>query len=823
MKQRFSVTGMTCAACSAHVEKAVKSLAGVTDVQVNLLQNSMTVDFNEQTTTVLAIETAVKRAGYGIRHASDTTEKHTHSLTKRLVISLVFLLLLMVVSMGHMLGMPLPPFMEGGEGAWCFAAVQLLLVAPIVVMNRVYFIKGIPALFRGAPTMDSLIAVGSAAALIHGLISFVLILVRTGEGAFSAAHSLAMNLYIESAGMILTLVTVGKLLESRSKSHTTDAISRLVDLAPTRATVLRHETEQEIAAADVVVGDTVVIRAGQTVPVDGIVLSGSGAVNEAAITGESLPVEKLPGDTVTGATVARTGYFTFRATHVGEDTTLSRIIRLVEEAGSSKAPISRLADKVAGIFVPVVLGIALVTALVWLVLGHGISFALSLAISVLVISCPCALGLATPTAIMVGTGKGAEHGILIKSAESLELTHKIDTVVLDKTGTVTEGHPVVTDVIPFGAIDTARLLSLTASLEHASEHPLASAITEAAAAQNLTLSPVDHFETLPGKGIRGIVDTCRIAAGNARLVTEEQADLAAFSQAKTLAEQGKTPLFILVNGTPAGMIAVSDPVKPEAAEAIATLHKYGINTVMLTGDNTRTATAVCTQVGIARCVAEVLPQDKEAEIRRLQAEGRRVAMIGDGINDAPALIAADVGIAIGAGTDIALDCADIILVRSSLTDAATAFRLSRATVRNIKQNLFWAFFYNLCGIPLAAGVFYPLFGLTLNPMFGAAAMSLSSLFVVSNALRLRYFRTERDHKSDKKKESSTMQKTLTIEGMMCQHCRAHAEKALNEIPGVTATVTLETATATVTHDGTVSDETLKAAIKEAGYEVTAIS
>ena len=849
MKKSFEVTGMTCSACSSHVEKSVRKLQGVAEVSVNLLQNRMQVEYDDKALTEAAIMEAVEKAGYGAcplepasqgkareaRRQSGALDQELASMRRRLWVSIAFLVPLMYISMGHMMGLPLPGFFHGAANAVTLAFTQLLLTLPILYVNRKYYQVGFKTLLRGAPNMDSLIAIGSSAAVVYGLVAIYAIGWGLGHGDMQLVEQYSMDLYFESAGTIVTLITVGKYLEARSKGRTSDAISKLMNLAPKTAVVLREGEEVSIPLDQVQVGDTVVVRPGQSVPVDGVVLEGSSAVDESALTGESIPVEKGPGDRVIGATVNRSGYFTFRASKVGDDTTLAQIIRLVEEANSSKAPIAKLADRVSGIFVPTVIAIAIVAAAVWLLLGYPVDFALSIGIAVLVISCPCALGLATPTAIMVGTGKGAENGILIKSAESLEIAHQVDTVVLDKTGTVTMGRPAVTGLMPAGGVDPAELMTLAASVEARSEHPLAVAIVERAKQEGLPLRDAADFAATAGQGVSAVMDGQRILAGNLKMMREAGVPLEGLdSAAAEWANQGKTPLYFSREGRMLGLIALEDEVKPTSRAAIDAMKAMGMKVVMLTGDNKATAAAIQRRMGISRVVAEVMPQDKEEEVRRLQAEGHKVAMIGDGINDAPALARADVGIAIGAGTDVAIESADIVLMKSDLMDAVTAVQLSRATIRNIKQNLFWAFFYNSVGIPLAAGVFYGLLGWKLNPMFGAAAMSLSSVCVVSNALRLKLFKPKFPAASPAGREDSlemvtqklegekNMKKTMIVEGMSCGHCSARVDKALNALEGVKATVDLESKTAAIETTGAVTDEQLKAAVVEAGYEVASL-
>ncbi|MCH5209571.1 MAG: heavy metal translocating P-type ATPase [Oscillospiraceae bacterium] len=829
MKEKFDVTGMTCSACSAHVEKSVSKLKGVNSVNVNLLRNNMQVDFDENTVTVTDIINAVKEGGYGAAVAGEKEIKDTKtndeisSVKFRLIVSIACLVPLMYISMGHMWGFPFLGIFHGSENAVTFAFTQLLLTLPIIYVNRKYFINGFKTLIHRAPNMDALIAIGSGAAFVHGVVTLYLIGYALGHGNMDAAHSHMMDLYFESSATILTLITVGKFLEARAKGKTSQAIEKLVDLTPKTASVIRDGKETVVSVEDVRVGEIVVVKAGQAVPLDGRVTEGNGTVDESAITGESIAVEKNVGDSVTGATICKSGYFKFEVEKVGEDTTLSQIIRLVEEASSSKAPISKLADKVAGIFVPAVISIAAVTVIVWLILGYGISFALSMGISVLVISCPCALGLATPTAIMVGTGRGAQYGILIKSAESLETAHKIDTVVLDKTGTITEGRPSVTDVCPV-SVSEKELLILAASVEVKSEHPLAKAILEKA--EELSLKNVTDFNQIEGQGVKGVIDGKTILAGNYRMMKENGIETAEDTR---FASEGKTALYFAADNKFIGIIAAADTIKKDSKQAIEDMRKMGLDIIMLTGDNKITAEAIKNQISVTKAIAEVLPADKEAEVRKLQNEGHRVAMVGDGINDAPALTRADVGIAIGAGTDIAIESADIVLVKSGLQDVVTAIELSRATIKNIKENLFWAFFYNVLGIPIAAGVLYGIAGLKLNPMIAALAMSFSSVFVVSNALRLRFFKPKRSDapvekiKENKIKEENKMTKTIRINGMMCSHCTGRVSDALNAIDGVTAEVTLDNGgQAVVTLNKDVSNETLTKTVTDAGYEVVGI-
>lgn len=836
MTEQFAVTGMTCAACSAHVEKAVSKLSGVQSAPVNLMLGSMTVTYDEKAVTEGDIIAAVKAAGYGASPASQTDQGQLRRdqdaalrrRKKHLIWSVVFLVPLFYLSMGHMMGLPLPQVLH--MRPLLLACLQLALVIPILILNRNYFTVGFSRLVKLSPNMDSLVAVGAAAGLVYSLIEM---------GLLAAGQVSGMpDLYFESAGMILTLVTVGKYLEERSRGKTTGAISALLALAPESAMVRRQGQELTIPTEEIVAGDTVIVRQGGRIPVDGVITDGHAAVDESAITGESLPVEKVPGDAVTSATVTSSGYLELRATRVGGDTTLSQIIRLMEEAASSKAPISRLADRISGIFVPTVMAISLTAALLWaFVGGMDVRFCLSIAIAVLVISCPCALGLATPVAIMVGTGQAAQQGILIKSAESLELLHKVQTVVLDKTGTVTMGQPRVTDILCAPGVTEEELLCVAASAEKPSEHPLAHAIVEESQARHIPLCPVSGFRSVPGGGIQATLSGEAVLAGNAGYLAQNGVSLAAMeADAHRLAEDGKTPLFFAESGHLLGCIAVADVVKPDSAKAIAALRRMGRRVVLLTGDNQRTANAIARQIGVDQVIAQVLPQDKAKCVAQLQQQGQRVAMVGDGVNDAPALAQADVGLAIGAGTDIAIESADVVLMKSSLLDIPAAMDLSRAVLRNIKQNLFWAFFYNSIGIPVAAGVLYPALHLTLNPMLAAAAMSLSSVCVVSNALRLRGWKPPvfSDHPvptaplpesavfQSQGKEENTVNKTIHIDGMMCAHCTGRVEKALNDLPGVEATVDLDSKSAAVTCTPDVSDDTLRQAVEDAGYHVTGI-
>lgn len=860
--EKFSVTGMTCAACEANVTRSVKKLNGVSEVTVSLLANQMRVRFDENTVGTAEILRAVADAGYGAallgqskkqqesgfrsewQRRQEETLQNQRGMKRRLVISIALLVPLMYVAMGEMLGLPVPAFLSGMENALISAFTQFLIALPVLFVNRKFFTSGFHALLKRAPNMDSLVSVGSGASMLYGIFAIYRMANGFGHDDMQAVHQYAHSLYFESAAMILTLVTVGKYLEARSKSKTSDALGKLVNLAPKTATVIRDGMEQIIPSEQVVAGDIVVIKPGQSIPVDGVVTEGYGYVDQAAITGESIPVEKGAGDTVISATINKNGTFRFRASRVGEDTTLAQIIRLVDEAGSTKAPIARLADKISGVFVPVVMGIAVLAGAAWMFAGESFEFALNCAVSVLVISCPCALGLATPVAIMVGTGKAAEYGILIKSAESLENLHTVDTVVLDKTGTITSGHPAVTDIIVLASgVAEREFLAEAACAESGSEHPLAAAVVEKAKAEGILYDAPDRFEMVAGRGVRAEAAGKTILAGNAAFLREQGVsgvDSDAVRKAvERLAAAGKTPLLFARCGTVSGVIAVADTIRETSRAAIRQFQAMGLQVVMLTGDNRLTAQAIREELGIAEAISDVLPTDKEACVRALQEKGHKVAMVGDGVNDAPALMRADIGIAIGAGTDIAIDSADVVLMKDSLLDVATAIRLSRAVVRNIRMNLFWAFFYNVLGIPVAAGALYPAFKLLLSPMIGSAAMSLSSLCVVSNALRLRLFKDEGTEKSEqlpcegrrpiaeekdrnsfseKTKGEKNMKKTLTVEGMMCAHCEAHVKKALAAVEGVAeVTVDLQSKKATVTLTKDVSDKSLMDAVAEAGY------
>ena len=855
--QQFIVTGMSCAACSARVEKAVSKVEGVTSCSVSLLTNSMGV---EGTAADQAIIQAVEAAGYGASVKGEAAEHSgassmaaeeemlkdhdTPVLKRRLLASLGFLIVLMYFSMGHMMwGWPLPAFFENNHIA--MGLVQLLLTGIVMVINQKFFISGFTSLAHRAPNMDTLVALGSTAAFGYSTYALFAMTDAQVKGDMEMVMHYMHEFYFESAAMILTLITVGKMLEARSKGKTTDALKGLMKLASKTAVVERNGQEVTVPIEQVKRGDIFLVRPGENVPVDGVILEGTSALNEAALTGESIPVDKKPGDVVSAATLNQSGFIRCEATRVGEDTTLSQIIQMVSDAAATKAPIAKIADKVSGVFVPAVITIAVITMIVWLLAGESVGFALARGISVLVISCPCALGLATPVAIMVGNGMGAKNGILFKTAVSLEETGKVQIVALDKTGTITNGEPVVTDMVPAEGVTEESLLALAASLEKRSEHPLAKAILKYVGEQQLIVEDVSEFEALPGNGLTAVRNGVKLAGGNyafIRTQTEVSEDL--LKQSEALAEQGKTPMFFSENGRLAGIIAVADTMKEDSRQAVSELRNMGIRVVMLTGDNERTARAIGAQAGVDDVIAGVLPDGKESVIRKLQQYGK-VAMVGDGINDAPALTRADMGIAIGAGTDVAIDAADVVLMKSRLSDVAAAVRLSRATLRNIHENLFWAFFYNVIGIPLAAGVWIPIFGWTLNPMFGAAAMSLSSFCVVTNALRLNLFNMH-DAKKDKKlknpaiikelvdnnktnhnqenKEIGTMKKTMKIEGMMCGHCEATVKKALEGLDGVTsAEVSHEAGTAVVELSADVTDDVLKKTVEDKDYKVTAIN
>ncbi|MBN1191949.1 MAG: heavy metal translocating P-type ATPase [Dehalococcoidales bacterium] len=844
MDRKFSVKGMTCSACSASVERSVKKLDGINTVNVNLLTGSMVVDYDDEITDDGKIIRAVTDAGYNasvffrdekatsaVRDNAGTLENELTEIKRRFILSLVFLIPLLYVSMGHMAGLPLPSWMQGISNAITMVLVQLLLTLPVIYLNRKFYLAGFKALYHRSPNMDSLIAVGSTAAVVYGLFAFFRIGYGLGHSQQVIVQQYMTDLYFESAATILTLVTLGKWLETRSKGRTSEAINRLMDLSPKMAAVLRDGREIEIPVENVMIDDLVLVRPGQSVPVDGIIVEGRSTVDQSALTGESLPVEKQAGDSVLSATINKEGIIKFRAEKVGNNTTLARIIELVENAGASRAPVGRLADKISGVFVPAVIGIAIITSAAWLITGQSAEFALSAGIAVLVISCPCALGLATPVAIMVATGKGASNGILFKTAEALETIHSVNTVVLDKTGTITQGKPAVTGLFAVDGVTEKHLLEIAASIEKPSEHPFAEAVVRKAAEEGIAVKDVEEFAAVSGRGISAVMDGRRYLAGNLAFITEQQVDPDSLpGESASFIEKGDTLLYFAEDKKLLGVLAVADDLKPSSREAVAELKAMGIEVVMLTGDNRQAAEAIRSKMDIDKAIAGVLPEDKEKEIMRLRESGKMVAMVGDGINDAPAMAGADVGVAIGAGTDIAIESADIVLMKNDLMDVVTAIRISKATLRNIRQNLFWAFFYNTLGIPLAAGAFYFLLGWKLNPMFAAAAMSLSSVFVVSNALRLRYFKARRNASGlfNEKQEvvsdgGSLMKKEIVINGMHCENCQKKVEEALNSIHGVKARVDLKKKTATVTLEADIDEQTFKKAISDAGFEVVSIT
>lgn len=851
-KKLFDISGMTCSACSTRIEKAVAKHHGINDVNVNLLKNNMTVSYDDQIISANAIAQIVNDVGYhAVLHENsqqsnnnenppDSSMIELQEMKKRLWVSLIFTLPLFYLSMGHMTGLPIPSIFLGEQNALIYIFSQFLLMLPVVVVNSKYYRTGFKTLFAGSPNMDSLIAIGSSAAVISGIYTIFKMSYAIGHHDFATANHASMNVYFESAAMILTLITLGKFFEAQAKGKTSDAIKQLMNLAPKTATVIRDGIESTIPSDELKVDDIVVVKAGESIPVDGVITKGHAFIDESAITGESVPIEKQKGDRVISATLSKSGYFQMQATQVGENTTLSQIVKLVDEATSSKAPIARIADKISGFFVPTVILIAIIATVIWLLLGYDFEFSLSIGIAVLVISCPCALGLATPTAIMVGTGRGAKFGILFKSAEAIETAQAVDTVILDKTGTITEGKPAVTDIVvnENSIQESSKLLQIAASLEKLSEHPLAKAIVNYAELHSISLVKVDDFIQLAGQGISGTIEDKCYFAGNKKLMNEQGITLpeTIALQSEKFAGAGKTVLYFANKQHILGIIAVADVIKSTSRQAVAELYALGINVIMLTGDNAKTASAVQQQVGIKQTVSDVLPQDKELHIRQLKEQGRNVAMVGDGINDAPALARANVGIAIGAGTDIAIESADIVLMKNDLLDVVTTIQLSKSVMRNIRQNLFWAFFYNVVGIPIAAGLFYKVWGLTLNPMIAAAAMSLSSVCVVSNALRLRLFKPRHIMPDTENKSSATSNELITIdnrsysmikhilvEGMSCNHCAGHVEKALQNVSGVVSVkVDLAAKTAVVEVNNNCSDEALRSAITDAGYDAIEI-
>ncbi len=835
-KQQFSITGMTCSACSSHVDSAVSKIPGVKKVTVQLLTNSMQVEFDDEVINSQDICEAATKAGYPTskKNAVPSQKETVHNtelqdeskeMSFRLKVSFAFLIPLMYISMGPMMGLPIFDIFTGSKNAIINAFTQFLLCLPILFVNRKYFTAGFTKLIKGKPNMDSLIAVGSGASFLYGIIAMYMITYGQNYALVHTVHQYMHDIYFESAATILTLITLGKYFEARSKGKTTEAIKKLMDLAPKTAIRIKGDIEEEVSIENIAIGDILVIKPGTKAPVDGIVIKGYSSMDESALTGESIPIEKQVGDTILSASTNGTGILHIQATKVGEDSTISQIIRLVEEAGNSKAPISKLADKVSGVFVPVVMVISLLAFIYWFFFaGESLSFSISIAIAVLVISCPCALGLATPVAIMVGTGVGASNGILIKSGEALEIAHHIDTVVLDKTGTITEGKPQVTDIIPTDGRTNDYLLERAYAIERFSEHPLASAINDYAKSRNLTPSEVSDYKAIPGKGIIGTFNNKNVLAGNVKLLEDFNIKNDWIeNMSSSLSDEGKTPLFFCEDDKVIGVIAVADTIKPTSKEAISLMRKMNLNVIMLTGDNKRTARAIAKEVETTEVISDVLPQDKDAVVKQLQEQGKKVAMVGDGINDAPALARADVGIAIGAGMDIAMDSADMVLMKSDLLDAVTAITLSKAVIRNIKGNLFWAFFYNTIGIPVAAGLFYTLLGFKLNPMIAAGAMSLSSLCVVTNALRLKLFKPFKLNIVIKQKTKEIfMKKNIVIEGMMCGHCTGRVNEILNSMDGVTATVSLDTKSAEVTLTKEIANEVFVEAITNAGYKVLSI-
>lgn len=818
MNMKFNISGMTCASCSSRVEKVAKQVPGVYNADVNLLAGTMTAEADNETVAQAIIE-AIVAAGYGASVPGEnavpekTENKQLELMKNRIIWSSIFLMVLMFFTMGHMVDLPLTTWIHEPQNAILVALIQFFLTIPVIYLNRNYYIKGLKALFNRSPNMDSLIAVGSGAAVVYGIAALFIMGYSIGHGDLKTVIAYRDNLYFESASMILTLITVGKFLETRAKGKTGDAVRQLMDLNPKTATILKDGVETVVPVDAVQIGDSVIVRSGGSIPVDGVVISGRAAIDESALTGESIPVEKAKGDSVSCATIITEGYLEICAEKIGQDTSLAQIINLVEEAGGSKAPIARLADKVAGIFVPAVMAISAVTFLVWILAGQSLGFSLTSAIAVLVISCPCALGLATPVAIMVGTGRGAKMGVLFKNAQALENLHKVDTVVLDKTGTLTVGKPAVTDVIAVGVTEE-ELLSVAASVEVRSEHPFAKAVMERVG--NIAYTEPESFETLPGQGVSAVINKMRVYGGNARLMEELGVSVPKYDN---LTEQGKTVLYFASEDKKyLGAISAADVLKQDSSQAIKLMHDLHLDVVMLTGDNSKTACAIAEKAGIADVISDVRPADKASAINKLRADGRNVLMVGDGINDAPALVTADIGIAIGAGTDIAIESADIVLMSKSLIGVCNAIALSRATIRNIRQNLFWAFFYNCLGIPIAAGVLYPAFQIQLSPMLGAAAMSMSSVFVVTNALWLRYLKLKSNRNHNQSKEETKMDAVIHVEGMMCTHCKARVESVCKGVQGVTDAV-VDLAAKQVTVTGNASIDALKKVITDAGYQV----
>lgn len=843
--EKFNIVGMTCASCQANVEKCVKKLNGTKEAEVSLISNQLKITYDENLLDESKIAKAITEIGYTVNNdnSQDTNKgskksdfekrkelslKEIKNMKNRLISSCILLAVLMYVAMGDMLSVPMPNILTGTKNALINALLQLLLTIPIIIINKNFFTNGFKALVKKSPNMDTLVAIGSSAAFIYGLFSMFKMSYGFGHQNFETVYNFAHELYFESSAMILTLVTVGKYLETKSKLKTTDSIEKLMNLAPKTANIIENGEEKTILADDIKKGDIIIVRPGEKIAVDGTIVDGTGYIDQSSITGESIPIEKNKGDEVMSATINKNGSFKYKASKVGDETTLSQIVKLIEDAGNSKAPIARIADKVSAVFVPIVLAISLITAIVWLAVGQNFEFALSNAIAVLVISCPCALGLATPVAIMVGTGKAAENGILIKSAEALEVLHKADTIVLDKTGTITKGKPEVTDIIIFdNKISENEFLKICASAEKLSEHPIADAIVKKAKDLNLKTFEADGFSSVTGQGIKAKIDNKTVLAGNEKFLKSNNIEILDKEETiKALTKDGKTPVFFAVENKLLGIVAVADTIKPSSINAIKKFKELGLNVIMLTGDNKDTANAIKKQLDIDEVIAEVFPKDKEQKISQLKQNGKTVVMVGDGINDAPALTQANVGIAIGAGTDIAIDCADIVLLKSTLYDVVTAIELSKKVMKNIKMNLFWAFFYNILGIPVAAGILYPAFAIRLSPMIGSAAMSLSSVCVVANALRLKFFKADKANsnkninETNEKKGKNIMKKTFKVNGMMCEHCKANVEKALSSIPNITEiNIDLESKNVTVSSENEINNEEIKAVIEDAGYSV----